>query len=70
MKLVFYFFYGIKELFQLSLIEVPRPRLDFTGDNVEVEENVDLTHPVEGTSEIQHKTKRVVLNELLDRMSK
>ena len=55
---------------QPSLIEVPRPRLDFTGDNVAVEENIDLTHPVDGISEIQHKTKRVVLNELLDRMSK
>ncbi len=55
---------------QPQSIEVPRPRLDFTGDNVDVEENIDLTHPIEDTNEAQHKTKRIVLNELLDRIKK
>ena len=35
----------------------------------EPEEDVDDSHPVEGSSEIEHKAKRIILDRLLDQMS-
>jgi hypothetical protein len=41
-------------------------RLDITGD----EEDINDSHPIEGQSEIQHKARRIVLNELIDTIEK
>ena len=48
---------------QPQSIQVPRPRL-------EPVEDIDDSHALEDTSEVEHKSKRIVLNELLDRMNK
>ena len=45
---------------QQNLLQAPQPRL----------ENVDNTHPIEGVSEVEHKGDRIVLDQLLERMSK
>ena len=45
---------------QQNLLQAPQPRL----------ENVDNTHPIENTSELEHKASRIVLDQLLDQMSK
>ena len=35
----------------------------------EPKEDIDDSHPIEGTSEIEHKAKRIILDRLLDQMS-
>ena len=45
---------------QQNLLQAPQPRL----------ENIDNTHPIEGVSEVEHKGDRIVLDQLLERMSK
>ena len=38
--------------------------------NIEEEEKIDDTHPIEGQSEAEHKARRIVLNELIDTIEK
>ena len=49
---------------QPEMVQVPRPRLD-TEEN-----SIDDSHALEDTTEVEHKSRRIVLNELLDRMNK
>ena len=50
---------------QPEMVQVPRPRLDTVEEN-----DIDDSHPIEDTTEVEHKSRRIVLNELLDKMSK
>ena len=43
---------------QQNTLQAPQPRL----------ENIDDTHPIENTSELEHKASRIVLDQLLDQM--
>jgi hypothetical protein len=40
------------------------------GEEVEEEIKVDDTHPIEGQTEAEHKTRRIVLNELIEKIEK
>ena len=57
---------------QSNMLQAPNPRLSFNGNNVDVVEDVDVdnTHAIENTSEIEHKSRRIILDSLLDKMSK
>jgi len=48
---------------QQKILQSPVPRLD-------KEEDIDDSHALEDTSEVEHKTKRILLDNLLDKMSK
>jgi len=47
---------------QQNILQEPVPRLD--------KEDIDDSHALEDTSEVEHKTKRIILDNLLDKMSK
>ncbi len=48
-----------------QLVAVKRP-LTQMGDTLE---EIDDTHPIEGTSEVQHKTNRLILDQLIEQVS-
>ena len=45
-----------------------RVQPEFTARE-EPEEDINDSHPIEGSSEIEHKAKRIILDRLLDQMS-